>query len=155
MRREHIDRTDLVWRIPLTKTGIPHEVPITNSMLDIIDSTPRFEGEYVFTSTEGEKPVHVSSRAKKQLDTLAAVSDWQIRDLRRTVRTYLAQIGVPESIGERILSHAQGKSRGVSAVYDRHSYMPEKRDALEKWHSCLRGILENRVVPLTRGSDAG
>ncbi|EQD80056.1 hypothetical protein B1A_01290, partial [mine drainage metagenome] len=33
-------------------------------------------------------------------------------------------------VAERILSH---KQRGVEAVYDRWQYLPEKREALEKW----------------------
>ena len=44
---------------------------------------------------------------------------------------------------------------GVTAVYDRHSYDKEKRQALETWGRKLREIIGgseeiNNVIPLTR-----
>jgi hypothetical protein len=38
----------------------------------------------------------------------------------------------------RVLNHAE---RGVTAVYDRHSYDKEKREALELWARRLREII--------------
>jgi integrase len=60
-------------------------------------------------------------------------------DLRRTLRTKLAEIGIPEHIAERVLGH---KLQGILAVYNRYSYDQEKSEALEKWEARLRQIIE-------------
>lgn len=63
-----------------------------------------------------------------------------MHDLRRTVATRMAELGVPlEHIG-RVLNHAP---RGVTAtVYDKHTYVPEKRRALDVWANYLKSIVE-------------
>ena len=52
---------------------------------------------------------------------------WQIHDLRRTARSLMSRAGVSSEHAERVLGHA---IRGVEAIYDRHSYAPEKAEAL-------------------------
>ena len=61
--------------------------------------------------------------------------DTGIHDLRRTVATNLARLGVPESLIDRIQgrSGARGGDSGIGWVYNRHIYLAERRDALEKW----------------------
>ena len=51
-------------------------------------------------------------------------------DLRRTLRTKLAEIGVDDIVAERVLGH---KLQGMMAVYNRHAYDKEKRQALQRW----------------------
>ena len=65
---------------------------------------------------------------------------WQHRDLRRTARTMLARMGVDSKIGEHALGHALP---GVEGIYDRHHYLPEKREAFEK----LAELVERIVNP--------
>lgn len=71
-----------------------------------------------------------------------------VHDLRRTVRTQLAALGVAPHIAERVLNH---KVRGVEGIYDRHDYLEERRQALEQWAVMLENIEEGgQVVPLRR-----
>ena len=65
------------------------------------------------------------------------IDDFTLHDLRRTVRTGLARLGVLPHIAERILSHAQP---GIVGVYDRYQYLDEKRKALEKWAEHVEGL---------------
>jgi hypothetical protein len=46
--------------------------------------------------------------------------------------------GVPRLVVSKILNHVE---TGVTAVYDRHSYDPEKRAALDYWGSRLQQIV--------------
>ena len=46
--------------------------------------------------------------------------------------------GVPRLVVSKILNHAES---GVTAVYDRHSYDPEKRAALDYWGNRLEQIV--------------
>lgn len=69
-----------------------------------------------------------------------------VHDLRRTLRTQLAALGIAPHIAERVLNH---KLKGVAGVYDRHDYLTERRAALEQWADVF-GSIEGggRVVPL-------
>ncbi len=54
-----------------------------------------------------------------------------------------------ELVAGKILNHAE---QGVTAVYKRHSYDPEKRQVLEAWDRKLTSILTGEsanVVELT------
>ena len=73
------------------------------------------------------------------------IATFQLRDLRRTCETMLAEMGVSREIRAQVLSH--GRASGVQAKhYDRYTYLPEKRVALEKWADRLKRILD----PTTR-----
>jgi integrase len=65
---------------------------------------------------------------------------WVLHDLRRTARTLMAKVGVPEDISERVLNH---KKKGIVAVYNRHEYFVEKADALTR----LAAEIERIVKP--------
>ena len=85
---------------------------------------------YVFSTTEGRRPVSGFSTFKRRADDLSEVKGWRLHDLRRTCRTGMAALGVPEIVSEKALNHAQEK---LVQTYNRHEYLDEKRDALERW----------------------
>ncbi len=72
-------------------------------------------------------------------------------DLRRTAASMMAGAGVNRTVIGKILNHAEP---GVTAVYDRHSYDAEKRQALDAWARTLTAILTHEltadVVPIGR-----
>ncbi len=157
MRWSEIDRDNAVWVIAAyrTKSGRETEVPLLSLALKILDDLPRFtDGDYVFTTTGGRQPVSGFNRMKIRSDKLSGVSGWRLHDLRRSARTGLAELGVPEIIAEMILNHAP---RGtLTKIYNRHEYATEKRDALERWANRLREITEplpENVVPLIARGD--
>ena len=64
----------------------------------------------------------------------------------------MAGLGVQRLVISKILNHVES---GVTAVYDRHSYDPEKRHALDLWGQRVEKIiagekLGSNVVELTR-----
>ena len=63
----------------------------------------------------------------------------QARDLRRTWKTLTGEIGLSLDIRNRIQGHAL-QDVG-SRHYDRHSYLPEKRAAMEQWERALTARL--------------
>jgi integrase len=136
---------DDVWYIPAErmKNGDQHNVPLTTLALETIDQARHLSGdsEFVFRSTHRDGPM--SARALSR----AIVSHWEAigikekftpHDLRRTVRTRLAELGIDDVIAERVLGH---KLQGIMRVYNQHSYEIEKRQALEKWERKLRHIV--------------
>lgn len=70
------------------------------------------------------------SKAKKRMDEKTGVTGYTIHDLRRTFSTRHAMIGTPIHVTERLLNHISGSISGVSAVYNRHSYLEEARKAV-------------------------
>jgi integrase len=51
---------------------------------------------------------------------------WTIHDLRRTMSTNMAMLGVPQPVTEALLNHKTGVVSGVAAVYNVYSYADEK-----------------------------
>ena len=41
---------------------------------------------------------------------------------------------MPREVGRKILNHEDGK---VDRIYNRHEYLAEKREALEKWEKMM------------------
>ena len=79
---------------------------------------------------------------------------WVIHDLRRTMATRLAESGTAPHIIEAILNHVSGHKAGVAGVYNRASYEPQKRIALQQWSNHLDGLVSgkrpSKVVNLRR-----
>lgn len=152
MKWADLDLEDEVWNLPsdATKAGRQHSVPLSPLATRIIKELPSFrKGDYVFTTTFGEKPVSGYSRAKQRVerianearakDDLEPLAQWQLHDLRRTCASNLERLGIPLDHIGRVLNHAL---IGVTArVYGKHSYMPEKRRALDAWATHLEAVL--------------
>ena len=128
----HVDLEKALWTIPreITKADRAHEVPLSPLAVEILNGLPRL-GQTVFSSGRvGDKRFSGFSKAKARADSISDVSDWRLHDLRRTVGTGMASLGVPVSTISRVLNHAEG---GVTKIYNRYGYASEKRVALEKW----------------------
>ncbi len=143
MRWADVDLDKALWTLPreATKADRRHEVPLTDLARDILSAVPR-NGEYVFT-TNGRTPISGFSRAKKRCDELSGVKDWHLHDLRRTVASNLARLGVPPHITDKILNHVTGEISGVRAVYNRYGYAGEKSSTLAKWCDQLSAMISD------------
>jgi integrase len=138
-----IDLEAGVWVVPAAriKSKRDHLVPLSEAALTILTALPRFTaGNYVFSTTGGQRPISGHSRRKARLDELSGVTGWRNHDIRRTVRTGLAALGVPEIVSEHILSH--GPRNPLVRTYNVHAYKDEKREALEKWAGHVRNLIE-------------
>ena len=106
---------------------------------------PRFDGgDYLFTSTQGRKPISGFNRAKRALDAkmlaeLGELPPFVLHDIRRSVRTGLSALPVPDLIRELVIGHTKP---GLHKIYDQHAYIDEKRHALELWAARLQRIVE-------------
>ena len=139
-----------------TKNGRPHDVPLTDSALSILEKAERRqEREYVFG--RGDGPFSGWSKAKVALDKriLAArraidpkakpMPPWRIHDLRRTAATRMADLGVQPHVIEAVLNHVSGHRAGVAGTYNRAMYSAEKKAALKLWAEHLRQFVASAV----------
>lgn len=99
-------------------------------------------GTFVFSLT-GTKPFQSFSAAKRDLDKLSGVSEWRLHDLRRTCVSGMARLGVPPHVADKVLNHQGGTISGVAAVYQRHEFLAERKDALERWGAHLVWLLKS------------
>ncbi len=154
LKWDHLDLEQRYWNIPseFTKNGDGQSVFLAEPALAIIETQPKL-GEYVFTST-GDAPLSGFSKIKKKCDTLSGVSDWHFHDLRRTISTNFAALGIKQEVTERTLNHKSGKVTGVAAVYNRHDYKNEREAALTKYAEFIMELVNgkrtDRVIPMRK-----
>ena len=147
MRGPEVDVDKREWTIPASrsKSRREHIVPLADAAVDILKNLPRFaDGDFVFTTTAGRVPVTGFSRVKDRIDRMlidqdTAIENWRVHDLRRTCRTGLARLGVPEIVSERVLNH---QAQGLTKIYNVHEYLDEKRTALSRWAQEVQNIIE-------------
>jgi integrase len=164
------DLAGATWKVDAKrfKSAFDHVVPLSPDALQLLQSLPRFRaGSYVFSMNLGRTATEIDERVKLKFDrrmlrTLRAMAKmrgedpsavvlkpWVIHDLRRTMRTHLAALRIPDHIAEMVLGHAK---KGLQRIYDQHRYETELREALTLWSARLRSILAPpppNVVPLT------
>ena len=149
MSWEEVDLERRVWRLPAqrTKNDKPHIVQLPEPAVAVIAAQPRVGG-LVF-SRNGVTAVGDFSSQKRRLDGLCGVSTWRLHDLRRTMVSGMARHGVAPHVADKILNHVAGTISGVAAVYQRHDFLKERRDALERWSTHVEALLqEGEVVKL-------
>src|SRR5262245_14664965 len=153
-RWNEIDLEQKVWNIPVArmKAKAAHVVPLTKDVLALLAELPRFDrGDHVFSTDFGVRAVNGFSKAKQRIDAeMPKMPGWVLHDIRRTVRTHLSALPVPDLVRELVIGHTKP---GLHKVYDRHAYVAEKRHALELWAARLREIVEpapQNVVKLRR-----
>lgn len=153
----HDELRDDDWHLPGTRTKNhrPHVVPLTASARELIDRVPQIANSPFIFSTTGNTAVSGFSRTKKTLDTAmlavaqqdnakATIPPWRIHDLRRSAVTGMAELGIPPHVVELVVNHISGARGGIAGVYNKSELLPERRAALERWATHLRGIVEGK-----------
>lgn len=148
------DQFDLVanvWTIPTekAKNKMSHRVPLSLLALDLLKQIRACSGgsSYLFPSRRNGHmtPTAVDHALRNHMDAIRApdrreagsLGHFTPHDLRRTAASLMTGMGIPRLVVSKILNHAES---GVTAVYDRHSYDQDKREALEAWGRRLEGI---------------
>jgi integrase len=117
-------------------------VHLSKEAIAVLLRMPRL-GKFVF-ATSGTRPFQNFSAAKRELDKLAGLYDWRLHDLRRTCVSGMARLGIAPHVADKILNHQTGTISGVAAVYQRHQFLAERKDALEQWGCHVAGLLGAR-----------
>jgi integrase len=106
-------------------------------------------------SSDGKSHLSDYAKRKARLDTfIAAVGEplasWTLHDVRRTVSSHMARLGISTDIRGRVLNHAmQGVTQRHYTPYD---FQAEKRSALDRWAAelmrAVQGKSADKVVPI-------
>jgi integrase len=139
------------WLIPgeRTKNKRDHLIPLSRLALQTVKAAVKLSGadtEFLFPARYNNgKPLdgHALTTAMARF-----CSEWKEppspHDLRRTVNTRLAMLGVAKEIRDRCLNHVTGLRDPESRHYNRYEFQAEKRDALDKWCNALAATIAGR-----------
>jgi integrase len=142
LHKDQWDRKEQIIDWSKTKNGKPHAIPVPALAADLINSIiPNEYGWYFPSAKDRSRPVSAATLysfmwRQRDRGVIPVVTN---RDLRRTWKTLAGQAGVPKEIRDRIQNHTL---QDVSSKnYDRWTYMPEKRAAMETWNKFVAGLL--------------
>jgi integrase len=165
-----------VWTIPDTRTKNhrPLALPLPRQAVAALEAWPRIEDRDLLFG-RGKNGFQGWSDAKEELDKRIAqlraeerlgheledgeepaeqdaLPAWILHDVRRTIETRLAGLGVRDEVIHRTLNHAQGP---IDESYNQHRYLDEKRKALQAWADTLERIVgeaPSNVRPMCRSA---
>jgi integrase len=141
-RWTEIDIDAGLWRIPAARMKGKNDfaVPLTRAALRSLPA--RGAGDFVFSATDGDRPIGGLNRAKAGLDAAVeadgagSLAPWTFHDFRRSFATWVSDHGVDYVIADLCLGHAIPLSQ-VGRIYQRSYKIDERRQALELWGALL------------------
>ncbi len=140
MRWQRIDGA--WWTIPadVAKNGLTHRVPLAPQALALLDELRPSTGSGAWVFASPRKPGRHIVAVQKAAERIAKKADVDFvpHDLRRTAATCMTSMAVSRLVVSKLLNHVES---GVTVIYDRHSYSPEKTEALARWADRLDEIL--------------
>jgi integrase len=137
-----VDLKTCTWRLPTTKAGRSHLLPLPTPAVAFLESLPSLgQSEWLFPSTRAasghlEEPRKVWHRIRSQAD----IKDVRVHDLRRTLGSWLAANSYGLPLIGRVLNHSQP---AVTAIYARLDLEP------------VRVALEANAEAMLGGASAG
>jgi integrase len=142
------------WTIPSVraKNKLAHRVPLSPQAAAVLRDLAqgRVDGSpWVFPSVGATGYRETLQKAMRRIRSQSTVS-FVPHDIRRTVSTICtSELGVSRLVVSKLLNHVE---TGITKVYDRASYDPEKRAALNAWAARLEQIVSGdtaraKVIP--------
>lgn len=106
-----IDLERRQWKIPVTKTGIPRFIPISEVVMGILQHLPRYAHcPYVLPNPWTLQPFQSLQYSWNSIRQEAGLPDVRIHDLRHAYASYLAQAGSSLQVIGKLLGHAAIKT---------------------------------------------
>ncbi|MCY4498647.1 MAG: tyrosine-type recombinase/integrase [Rhodospirillaceae bacterium] len=150
LQRPWIDTQERTITIPtdVAKNHTAHTFPYGDLVEVALECIPHTHETYLFPvrrNRRKDNPATVFngwSKPKIDFDAkLENVEPWTLHDLRRTFATKHAELGTPIHVTEKLLNHISGSHSGVVAVYQRHTWLPEMREAVERYDTYLSELV--------------
>ncbi|EOX3944454.1 tyrosine-type recombinase/integrase [Vibrio alginolyticus] len=124
----------------ISKNKRPHIIPLTDSALAVLkkqqfNNESAFIFPHRFNTGEHIRLDSLSQGIARYRESTPEIKPFTPRDLRRTCKTLMGEVGISKSLRDRLQNHALNDVS--SKHYDRYEYLPEKRRALEVWEQKL------------------
>lgn len=134
------------FRVPETKNGRPHDLPITATaepILAIARTLKDKRSPFLFSNPyDPGRPIQLTAiaRAAKRLNASLKLDPWTPRDLRRTMKTHLIERGVDERWLD--IWHNHGQTADVARRhYIRAEYVELKQRVAAEVDGFLKGVV--------------
>ncbi len=126
---EDVDFSNQRLRLPETKNGDVHYIPLPTHAITILRNLPRqLYHPYVFPGSKSGRPINNIDKAWGRIKEQAGLNDLRIHDLRRTLGSWMAQSGVPLQLIGKVLNHKDIKTTQIYARFAQNHV----KDALEQ-----------------------
>ena len=149
---EEIDREHWTWTLPAarSKNKKPRVTPLAGIARQILETRIASAARGPLFSAETGKPftsAHIGHYVLSRLDKMP-VAKFTTHDLRRTVATVLAEMGISYELIAAVIGHELGgkETRTLVRHYVRSDLIERKRAVLKSWDCRLREIVEGIVV---------
>lgn len=139
-----VDLKARLWTMPARKTKgrkHTHMVPLTTQAVDILTTLIDLYGDgYLFPARAGAKGDIIGiPSVSRGASRMAGIKPFTPRDLRRTWKSRAGDAGIDRFTRDLIQQHAQTDTG--SKHYDRFDYLPQMREAMNKWEIWLRNAI--------------
>ncbi len=150
-----LDGPEPQWLSPAArvKNKRAHLLPLSPIAVETIKAAID-EDEFLFPSRLNNRPGpmdrHTLSKAMARFaEELKEPNTWRKdpptpHDLRRTVATRLARMGIAKEVRERVLNHAGARHDPEAKHYNLYEFLPEKREALDRWAAEVSALIGER-----------
>lgn len=97
-----------LWRITMSKSGKARFVPISDGLLKVLNTVPRFPNcPYVFPNPKTKQPFHSIYGTWNKARTAVGLEDVRCHDLRHSFASFLVNSGRSLYEVQKILGHSQ------------------------------------------------
>lgn len=139
-----VDLKARLWTMPARKTKgrkHTHMVPLTTQAVAILTTLIDLYGDgYLFPARAGAKGDIIGiPSVSRGASRMAGIKPFTPRDLRRTWKSRAGDAGIDRFTRDLIQQHAQTDTG--SKHYDRFDYLPQMREAMNKWEIWLRNAI--------------
>jgi len=141
LRRSWIEGDEIAFPQGFTKNKREHFVPIGRIAHEVIEALPEGTDLLFPSRLSNETPFNGWSKAKRAFDRPIDLAEFTLHDLRRTYSSNMARLGVPIHVTEKLLNHVSGTISGIAAVYNRHSYRDEMREAVAAYEAHIAKLI--------------
>jgi integrase len=144
-----------LWTLPgrRSKNGNEQITQLAYPAIEILEALPRLRPgdptELLFTTT-GTTPFTgfgaARDRVVAEMRKSRPIEHFTIHDLRRSLATGMAELGVSEHLVDRILNHSGRRVSGVARIYNRSEYIKERQAALDLWADHVMKLVRPQPV---------
>jgi integrase len=135
------------WVLPAarSKNKRAHTITLPMAAMNIIRSVPRGARDHLFGDRAGIGFANWSN-CKQQFDNRigAAKPAWKLHDIRRSVATGMADIGIEPFHVEAVLGHYGGHRAGTAGTYNRSQYTEQIARALQRWAGHVEHLVSGK-----------
>jgi integrase len=135
LRWDEIQDDAIVLSADRTKNRRSHRIPLTPLMSAILERQPRHH-DFVF----GRAGWTSWDWHKTALEAKIKIPHFTLHDIRRSVATGMAELGVMPHVIEALLNHVSGHKAGISGIYNRAQYAREVEAASMRWSKYIEAL---------------